>query len=462
MRFSLVLVLILLHANGLANGHSSPLSPDNGEDNNSDSIRNDTHRVKFNDLVIDVLVLILDYLSDPLSFWNLADVYPNLFPVIAVEFQRKFHQITVIKLYDRNEKDYSYQKSTQGLSLYGSDLILKTFKKFGSVMSQVTISWNTQSYFASDVFKAINKYGSESLKFLGLTKPKWVALRNFTVPFQNVEELSLICPEGIDSGPLPLNDLFPKLQRMNLDTLSPVEVMSSWWYSGSYEFINCKYPNLEFLNLNVGELYRGIEGFLRNNQQIHIVEIGYFRKHSLRLLSEELLPNISNLTLRINDVGRDQIEFSNVKHFHLHTSPDDRSEHYPVRLRFPRLESLRIELSDRKYGRYTEFIQNHPHVTRLQLASSTSVLERMTDAFSNLNEVIFSGELSVDHIQRLITSLKNLERIQFSIRSREILRSYRAKFEAKWQIKKSQLDPFVDKYHRGIYVVLEKRSLLMK
>lgn len=165
------------------------------------------------------------------------------------------------------------------------DLAQKTIKYFGHLIHNATVHTETIDAINSNaISQFLNNNSSESLTYLALHYIKENTFAQFTEPFNNLEDFSFkIGIRSEISTALPLNQLIPRIHRLNIEL----------WSDVNYGFLYHEFIHLEHLTMSLSDkASTQIEGFLRKNPQIK---------------SLESRPNIENLTLCVFDVEDETI-----------------------------------------------------------------------------------------------------------------------------------------------------------
>lgn len=253
-------------------------------------------------------------------------------------------------------------------------------KAFGSSIQQLEIE-----HPSTITLQCIDKYVSDSLTKLELVGINENPFKYFKKPFNVLEELSLHSSVTIGNGHLPLNQLFPKIQRLEL---WPNSAMNK-------SVVACAFPHLRYLQLNVkhaqnDEMFLGV---IIENPHIQSIQIDHLSQVYCKIIIEHVVC-LENLTISYCDIG-DGACFEHVKHLKIGRNPGNYE-----RLSIPRLQSLSmIGHADSMLIKWNDFVSKHPNISLLKLSNfkdavghaSHMTLTELVNGLSNLIELI------VDH-----------------------------------------------------------------
>lgn len=212
----------------------------------------------------------------------------------------------------------------------------------------------------------------------------------------------------IKTGHLRFDQLFPEIQRLELLSISNIDVSSI-----SFEFEHLKHSQLTVHNLRNKQY---VFGLISKNVQITSFSIDEFSQVFCDFIKDHM-PNLQNLTVSCFDVEK-STTFDQVKHLKI-----DRWPGHFAKLSFPQLQSLETQYLDKIPTEWTEFIKKHQSVTHLKLTDAyedssrmSSSLREITGKFTNLTKFTYElprKSLRVHVIVHLIESNVKLEKLEF-------------------------------------------------
>lgn len=307
MRLNFVVFLSVLLCNSNLSGILSVLTATASvnfghyEQNESNSTvdvqnRNERTKLKLIDLNFDVLFLIFEHI-DTLDMLSMVEICPKLTPIAATIFRGKYQKVEVADAFTTDIfKPQFEDKNNKSTRIRNYELILRTLQTFGHVIKHLKLDGMAIVFRERKltIMQFINKYTSESLTTLKIHYIKEDALAQFTIPFENVRELSVkIDILGLEVNVLPLSQIFPKLKKLTMHIQVDLFVKNL-----DLSFIDCEFSQLEYVYLIIGKRVEQrrdqIVSFLGNNSQVQ-----HFKFFSeTPILSDnqihELLPNINN------------------------------------------------------------------------------------------------------------------------------------------------------------------------
>lgn len=346
-----------------------------------------------------------------------------------------------------------YAKS---LNIFCYNFVLDIIKHFGGSIGKLNIY---RSDLISDersaiIHRYVNEYCSESLTYLNLGATHKNAFTQFQKPFSKLNELLLSIKTKQIEPIRPLDEIFPRLQRLKLffyDYGTPTFDING--------FIEAEIPymkHLQFVDIEVCVGNRSdaaiieikIENMLQNNSQIR--DLAYrnsLGSHTTKVINE-YLPNLDIFTIHRFDLDIQPLRLDHVKHFIVDTNAPSPFE----RLSFPQLDSLSMKYcEDHKSGSgresWIKFFENHQNVKTLNCSAySDNGFVEFVSKLTNLNEIRLKCGLHFDInlFSRLIENRINLMKFQYQLNdycneSETVI--FRMKFENEWNISYSADGP---------------------
>lgn len=242
---SLLLVIVLLCGVGLS-GLAAKVN--DNEVKHIDVKRNENcgSKIKFTDIIFDVLTIILDF-TDVVSLMNIGRVIPPLSSLttkILDERNAEFfiHHVSWSDYINATKYKANFSceflLENKRIETNDSEIALKTLEHCGPIIRRLTFrSISLDKNETIQVAQFINKFGSDSLTYLSLRNTHEYTLEQFTVPFSNVEELTLEITKHGSENKYPLNQLFPKLRQLNMYL----------HYNASYDIFFCEFSQLDHI-----------------------------------------------------------------------------------------------------------------------------------------------------------------------------------------------------------------------
>lgn len=378
--------------------------------------KNHKKSTKFTDLNIDVLLLIVEFLSLP-ELLHLAEINDGLNSIASDVFRRKYrnYEIEVLRLAngdDVEERFHLYAINHKQIEITDYHMALKVFEHFGRAIRKLSISANMCKHHSIVIDQMINRYCSESITHLDLGFIEENTLQQFTAPFKAVESFTCYIYKEIQPAKiLPFDKLFPKISHLKLTLSADIE----------YTFIDCELPHLQHLDVNLdydraNKRGKQIEGLLRKNKQIKSIEIRDFPTDYIKEI-KYYLPNLENLTLNEFDIRNETIQLENVKHLKLRTSHPKSID----KLSISSLESLDFMYKEELFGEWVSFFRNHSflgilHITTCNYLNVEHFMELMAEV-SHLVEMKLKtiGYFSAETIVKIIRNFKQLMTFELSL-----------------------------------------------
>lgn len=361
-------------------------------------------------------------------------------------FRRKYSDFKIsISLQNWSGRKYSVDMSLKLILINDLQMFSDLLNVFQNYIRNIDI-WNRPNCSVT-ANQIVNEFGSETITKLQLGIINKEILCQFSVPFKNVDMLAIEIHTDIDG--IKLSELFPNLRKLHIKVLN----------EANYDFIDCKFPHLEDLNIaysNLQEWKRNenIIGLMKKNPQIRSVNAVTTPSKFIEVVNE-LLPNVEHLKFVFNDHRNKPLHFESVKHSVLYSSPIGSIKN----LTFSNLELFEITYASDQLNKYTDFFRKHRNLGRLHLTEvwgTTLDLERLTAGLPNLVEVIVGNYSGTDigDISKFIQNHQKLLKFQFSVQKmsetdRKII--YES-FEHDWHIKS-----IVDDKHTFVFEKREKK-----
>lgn len=248
-------------------------------------------KTKFVDFNLDVLFLIFDNLEFA-ELLNIAQTNSKLHPVGAEVFSHKYgdyeiQMLTATNQY-RGEEMCEISDEKKFIKIFDYRTILRVLKYFGIVIKKAHTNNNEMRDDRSrEINKMLNQHAIASLTHLDLHYIKSDTLKQFSIPFEQVEDLTIKFGIELKKNKLTgniksFNQLFPNLKRLTIGFFVDVD----------YTFIDYKLQNLEYLDIETarqacGEgTYQLIKSFLLKNPGIRSIELKYFPDDMLIFIHE--------------------------------------------------------------------------------------------------------------------------------------------------------------------------------
>lgn len=415
MKLNIVHFLVAIVLFGIGCTGTTPSSNDsNGDINNVGNIK-----LRFTELISDILHLIFDQL-DLWDLVNCAEASPKLSIFTSDALRRKFknYSLNIVTAGLNGDifgpNGFRHQSNSKNIDAFKFETIQYLVKHLGAFMSKITIeNVLIHSNESARINRLVNEYCSDTLTHLGLNGIYANTLEQFTAPFNEVEELVVTVTEKqMISKTMPPTQLFPKLRRLtaNLYTRN----------GNDYSFIDCHFPHLTHLSLLVSDFQvqhkDQIEGVLRRNSHIESIELKRFPEAYFKVINH-WLPNAKHLTLTQCDIRNETVHFQHVKFLEL--------KEFFVRsfekISFSQLESVRMEFMPNVLGASTEFFRRHSSLKCLHLseyhAHTSLPLVELTAELPDLVEVTIECSTYVDvfTISRFIENHEKLTKFEFMI-----------------------------------------------
>lgn len=420
----------------LYNSCFATFSPNNEE--SEQKIRPKKRLTKMIDLNADVLYLIFEQLETVVDILNLVEAHPTgIAQYVATSvFRQKYSNFSIEIYPDDDYKHMNIIKNTQFnvLIVYKFDLCLKMIKYIGNAIQQLEIrTVFIRQNESAIINEYVNKYVSESLKKFTLGVIKEDTFFHFSAPMKEIEDLSFKVRyiDSIRTDFLPMNELFPKLQRLTIDLTSDID----------YEFLSCEFQHMEYLCLSISgcalKHTHDVEDLLRKNQQLNSIEIEECSPTLLKAI-DELSPNVETIKLHRFDYGTETIIFNHVKNFIIGQYYYEAFKY----LSFPRLESLEMNYLPEHHDVWKDFFRSHKHISRLHMKIFLEVdnakLVELTSQLDDLTDMkldcIFIKLETVQEIIRDHSSLTKFQLSFFSYLSKEDLDYLRRNYANEWYI----------------------------
>lgn len=414
MNFTLFLLVAVLLCDGGLSRLAAKTVDNEVERVDVNRIEKGGDNIKFTDIIFDVLAIILDF-ADVASLINLGKAIPVLSPLTDEILDRQNFELFI---HSHTPNDYinatkykanfscNFFTGKTRVETNDSEIALKTLEHCGPIIRR--LNFQSATFNKTETIKIanfINKFGSASLTHLNLNGIREYTLEQFSEPFSNVEELEFEIFKIGTKSKYPLNQLFPKLRRLNLYLFS----------NTSFDFIVCEFPHLEHLLLSLhtnAELNRRgeIENIFRKNPHIRSLNVNYYEADFLVEISN-LLPNLEHLILPSTyQFGSSPFSFEQVKHVEF----EQHSMSSMEMISFPRLESLKMKASSQYYKNWMEFVERHRHIKALHVdLISNRQINQLPNLIAMLPELIklkieSYDRISIEIIKQIISSHEQL------------------------------------------------------
>lgn len=253
--------------------------------------RHNTDSTKFADLNSDVLFQIFNELTLK-DLLNLAKINAKLSFLVYDLFRRKYrnYKIQILRTDLLPEDTVDDANGNQRIEIYDLQTTITILKRFGYAIKKLDIRMqNINETISVAVNHLLNTYCSESLSQLNLNYIKESTFELFTTPFKHMKELSFAIDKRTIHYGLPLNYLFPKLERLKLKLYSDADI----------RFIDYEFPHLKHLSLIASKhaWHRSdqIERFISKNPQISGVELKFVSSDFIKIVNK-LLPHLKIFT----------------------------------------------------------------------------------------------------------------------------------------------------------------------
>lgn len=450
MKYLLVLLLSkLLSADYMVN-----ISPNN-DVNESLAIAHQSNqnwkgKTHLLDMNVDVLYIIL-YNFEINDLLSMVEASPQMSPLASAVFRQQFkgYKISISRCnsnqLDCNHENVHQVANLKRIEIYKFNAILNVLKYFGNAIEQL----NTENGFIgaknlAEINRMANQYCTSSLTHLSLGKIEKDTFKQFIKPFVRIEELSMeITNDDIQPGIMPINEIFPKLLRLDVRIRSDIDA----------SLFNCTLSNLEEIFVEITsdrhKKCHQLDDLLRKNPQIKSVQIlnsivsdvpyGF-----LAALNDHV-PCLENLTMQSNlnfDMQNASLHFDNVKCLHLKTYHPSSID----QLSFSRLESLQMKYVPIMYRLWLKFFKQNHNLKRIHLEvayreGSVQLVELMRE-LPNLREIILHciESISVVNIITIIEEHAQLVNFQMFLSNKfapDDLDTLRDRFECEWNIRES-------------------------
>lgn len=449
MRFSLLLLTLLLCNNCLSEFHVELTSTNNGSSGRGQKTLNDEFQPTIStgetkpqtnllDLNEDVLYIILEHLNIT-DLLSTAKADTKLSCTASNVFHRRYLNYSIEISRDDVDEVVKFDISPVGktMKIYDYEMSVNILKYFMCVIQKLVIKNELLEISHSTIINdLINKHSTQLTTSLKLSTLQEDTLAQYTAPFDGVEDFECtIKVKQIGTNILPFNRLFPKLKRLTLRLEFGVD----------FYYIDCELPHLVHLAIVVYQdakkQQNSIDGLLRKNAQIKsIVSYGIPAK-----IINKLLVKLENLTLHKFDVGSDRLCFENVKHFH----SLDVSDHSIDKLSFPCLETLSSTIFhySRSYlDAWMRFFKNHTNLTKLHVnefhTTKRAKLLELTDGLINLVELKMEScnVIDTENMTIFIEKHPKLMKFDFSVldykKNRSVFRNIRERLCSEWHVRK--------------------------
>lgn len=279
----------------------------------------------------------------------------------------------------KEDKRFHADVSDTAIVLGDYDTILCTFKHFARVIRRLKLKASIISRNSVEEFMGnlLSKHPFDSLVDVAFEETNDEFFAYITKSLESVESVRFegtflrAVPRG-----LPLNELFPAVRRLELDSLT----------GGGLGFFNCNMPHLQ--HFSVGGINQESEScfadVMLNNRQIQSVEVNDNYPNFVEKVNE-LLPQLETLTLTDFTPTNGCVRFENVTTFS--TTLGYSSSHS---LHFPRLQTFQFQFIQERFAEYLTFLGEHNHLSHLNVNHwdlNDSQFKQLTANLPNLAEI---------------------------------------------------------------------------
>lgn len=385
----------------------------------SESIRK---HIRFDDLNDDVLYLIVIELSLP-DLLSVFQIKTRLAYYASKAFAHKYrnYDLIIFQLPDNEAHkretciDHVYHKR---LVITAHTLALDMLKHFGDVIQHLEIHDQTLAGNNSiAINRMANEYTFASLTRLHLNGANAETFAQFTKSFEQVNELSCSIHQTQTGNILPLNEIFPNLQKFTLSINPDID----------YRFFDCHMPCLERLDISVTELQftsnhsQLIANVLRKNAHVQAIKLRLFPSDYIVTVNQ-FVPNLVSLTTDQFNIHNNFVHMENVNNFTLHTALPRSID----RLTFARLEAIKFIYDPEMFNEWMTFFGNHQHLKRLTFKMLSNVaindhLHRILLRLLGLIELtmINVNNMSIEDIMTIVRVSVQLVRFNIQINKNE-------------------------------------------
>lgn len=422
-------------------------------------------RLRLTNLIDDVQLSILDSFDLP-ELIAIAETSKEYSVFVADTFKRKYLKNKTLVIANpfypeggttiNSSFDDTYvQISIDKIIIDHFDADLKILRLFNSVITKLTIQFNTNSM---DVLPAVRKimtyidtYCTDTLTEMNIVNyADNFFFEKISKQFRRVENVSIIGRfKSLNSATLAFEEMFPALRKLTMLKFIEIENKTS--------VVNQNFPNLTELIVRITSdeksfMQNHIQTMLRNNRQIQSLSISCVSRSLLKFVNE-CLPNVSELSIEhyYNDLDdMSQIVFNNVTHFKV-ISWDKTSG--PANIQFPNLMEFGANACARSSDKWIDLvndtIQNTKSFQRLKVWQegdaidflSNEQLEKLAKFEMDLDEVHLklSENVTDESIAKFVGMNEKTKKILLSRNNPPnsfggVTHMIRTKFPRKWNI----------------------------
>lgn len=351
---------------------------------NEKTSRNRHDEVRLIDLNFDVLYEIFKDL-DLIDIVNLGASNSKLATSTSEIFRRRLqskniYKIAIVSSAKPDASPIQLIQESHRFEINDFPTAVKIIRHFGHFINWLEIqNHDIQKNHSRTIGRLLNKYCVDTLHHLDLGFIKCDTFEQFTAPFDNVTELSLIVEtKNGKSGNLPMNEMFPSLQRLKVTLYADVD----------YKFLYCNFTNLRNLIIgaskNIWNKKDRVEQLLQMNSHIRHLNIRDFPKDYVRNISR-ILPNLEELTLHEFDIKNEPLCYEQLKKLNLYVA----SPYSIGQLSLPRLESFSMFYTSNLLTKWKEFFENHQNIKHLHLIEyNIGMSVPLAELTKNLNDLI--------------------------------------------------------------------------
>lgn len=363
------------------------------------------NKTELNDMAVECLFKILE----KMDFHDLLEMAQtsHYFKILARDvFRRKLSSktVSIVAEFTKGPRQ-PIRESSSLIAFENYENTELLFRNFGTEIKRIELKFRyVEPKQRSQIHQLIEKYCSRSLLSLTLNIVDKNTLEHFTVPFERVENVTIACELTPAKNDLRLNQIFPKLRRLNLNNINLHDS----------DVLNITFPHLQHVWLTISilsDIYSPIVDLFTRNPQIRDLTLIYCNSFDYIKLASEHLPNLESLQLNLEILGDDytgpKIYFNNVKTVKMIWGEFD----FTDAIGFDQLESL-----DLRCNNCVRFVTQFTNLTKLQLVQEEieeNDFLRLCGELPNLNELTITSLSNIDEqtILQLVNGCKNLRKL---------------------------------------------------
>lgn len=375
--------------------------------------------MNFGDLDWDCVFHIFEYL-DLGDLLNVAQINDQFNKLAVEEFRHKYSQLRVVvkdtfkfpdkinemltgtkidtDAFERIHEEPLYipnrtpniTVSEYQLELDDFQSIFELFKQFGHMIKKLECQISSQNWRTGFIGYLISKYSSESLVDVELAYHPDSLLVHITKSLTNVQNITFKnCHYEFETPHFRFAELFPAVRRLNMRYLAELNLVH----------FDCHMPHLEhvyvWLQSHNSTLFLNIA---KRNPQIRSIALHNAFPEIVQEVNA-LLPQLETLKLEHFKLMDGRIEFGNVTTFICSYGTT-----IPVNLYFPRLRSLKIDYTHKRFYDYCTFFNEHSHLRHLHMKGfqlDDSQFQKLTANLNNLEEITLRHRNNSENRQNL-------------------------------------------------------------